>query len=405
MWILFAEKGPNKGKSYNLKPGGELTVGRLKSNDIVLNDDMLSRQHCRIFCKEGKIYVVDLKSRNGTLVNCRSVLQVVELKKGDIIKIGGTEFLLRKKDVDELIGKNIANYVFKKCLGRGGEGVVYLAEQIHLKRKVAIKVLSKKLASQKKYRERFMNEARVAATLNHRRLIGIYDIIHENDHVFFSMEYMSHGSLGGMVVDQKKLPSKLVLKYVKEAAEGLAYLEERGMVHRDIKPANLMLDNERSLKLGDFGTAMGGDSSIGEDNVMGSPSFMSPEHIQGLSLDSRSDLYSLGCTAFRLIAGFPPFSGNNVREILEAHLHKLPPSFQKVAPDLPAHIAQKLDTLLEKEPDDRYPNVAVFIKALNEPVSPRSRLKQTKKLKKSRVRTKKSSVNNPKRIIRKKRPS
>jgi serine/threonine protein kinase len=361
-WQLIIEKGNDKGQVQALTKDGKWVIGRSLKCEIPVDDEMLSREHCRLTAQDGKLTIEDLESRNGTQVNYRTVMKTMELKFGDVLQVGETEFRLTQKREDGLIGKTLSGYTFNKLLGRGGEGTVYLAKQINLDRDVAIKVLDEKLAKNSEHRKRFVAEAQTAATMNHRRLIGVFDIVEEGDIVFFSMEHMSGGSLSELISAKKKLAPKAVLRYLNEAAEGLVYLEEKGMVHRDIKPGNLMLNKEGFVKLGDFGTTTKGAGAIG-GNVMGSPSFMSPEHIQGFELDGRSDLYSLGCTAFRLMAGMPPFLGNSIKEILEGHLEKPAPRFKAAVPSLSPRQASILDKLLAKEPADRFPNAQALIDA------------------------------------------
>lgn len=408
MLYLVVEKGANTGLSLAFDEEAYYTLGRAPENNLVLNDDMVSREHCRLRVKAGRIYIQDLESHNGTLVNYRNLTKVVELREDDLLQIGETEMIVSNKEIDPLIGREIHDYIFKERLGRGGGGTVYLAKQTNLDRDVAIKVLDPRLALEQKYRDNFVKEARRAANLNHHRLIGVFDIVEEEDLVFFSMEYMNEGSLGEIAKKEKKLDIDMVFEYMKQATEGLMYLHEGNLLHRDIKPDNLMLDKEFSLKLGDFGTAIEG-TATNEGNIMGSPSFMSPEQIQGKVCDGRSDLYSLGCTAFRLLSGMPPFFGKTVKEILQAHIKEPAPTFETSVPELPAQLAEVYNKLLCKNPEDRFGSAAEFLEVLNS-VSLKPAKKSTKKKKRTKTSTRSSSAGSKRgktslnRIIRKKRP-
>jgi len=320
----------------------------------------------RIVSRGERLFVQDLDSHNGTHVNYQSITKL-ELKPDDMIQVGETEISVMIDEEDPFIGNTIEGYEFIRRLGRGGEGTVYLANQIKLEREVAVKVLDKDLSASPEARKRFITEARTAATLNHTHLVGIYDIVEDGDLVFFSMEFMAKGSLADLALIKKKISIDEVLDYINQALEGLVYLHKKGLVHRDIKPANFMLDEDRVMKIGDFGIASAGHTDVEKGHVLGSPHFMSPEHIQGLQLDARSDLYSLGCTAFRLMAGMPPFVGSTVKEILNAHLNSPPPLFRHAVPKIKPKIAKILDRLLSKEPEKRYADAVAFKAVLENP--------------------------------------
>ncbi|MGE4158309.1 MAG: protein kinase [Planctomycetota bacterium] len=364
MWRLQVERGPLKGKNYRLKGSGSVSVGRSSKNGIVIPDEMMSRIHCRLIANGDRLKLEDLGSHNGVQVNHLGV-KTCDLANGDLIILGETEIsVFLAEQEDPLIGKEIQGYKILERIGRGGGGTVYLAEQTKLLRKVAVKVLAPELSSQPEYVNRFLNEARTAATLTHPHLVGVFDIVHEESTVFFSMEHMQGGSLGELAMTEKVLAPAVVTAHLVQACQGLDYIHKKGFVHRDIKPANLMLDEAGTLKIGDFGIAL--RSTHGKvERVIGSPHFMSPEQARGLPLDSRSDLYSLGCTAFRLLSGMPPFVGASMEAVLMAHVQQKPPTFRAVK-GLSTRVATVLDPLLAKNPDERWGSAGILGEKLGE---------------------------------------
>jgi serine/threonine protein kinase len=368
MWSLIVEKGKQKGLKFNIKGSGVLTLGRLSSNQIKIEDSLISRTHCRFLSRDKRLFVEDLNSSHGTTVNFEKVSNK-EIFVGDMVLVGNTEIWVQGVEKDAFLGNTIGGYTFHYLLGRGGQGIVYLAEQSNLKRICAVKVLNQSLSDDESYRNSFLFEARVAAALNHENLIGIYDVYEQGDKVFFSMEHMPGGSLADIVSSEGEIPIKLCIKYIIEAAKGLAYIHGKGFVHKDIKPANFMVDGDGVLKIGDFGITAANNEQNTEGKVMGSPHFMSPEHILKKEVDERSDLYSLGCSAYRMITGKLPFTGKSVSEIVSGHVKRPAPSFVGVDPGLNDSAAKVLDKLLFKEKDNRFSSAKEFISFFKRAVS------------------------------------
>jgi len=359
MWRLIIEKGSEKGRIIKIKGDGSISIGGAQKNGITLDDELISDVHCLLTTKGEKLFIEDCQSEIGTQVNYEDTKKG-ELKEGDLIQVGASEIWVLSGKVNPLLGNTLGGYLFHIIVGRGGQGIVYLAEQVNLHRIVAVKVLDPTLASIEEKRKCFLDEARIAATLNHTHLVGIYDIVEEGEYVFFSTEYMSEGSLEDLLSIHKKLPIEDVLNYLIQASEGLSYLHNKGLVHKDIKPANFMLDEEGTLKIGDFGIASAGNTSTKGGKVLGSPYYISPEQILKKELDSRCDLYSLGCTAFKLMTGRPLFTGKTIKEILTAHLKSRPTRFRDAVPEIKNKVAKILDTLLSKNPDNRYNDASEF---------------------------------------------
>ncbi|MDQ5937498.1 MAG: eukaryotic-like serine/threonine-protein kinase [Cyanobacteriota bacterium erpe_2018_sw_21hr_WHONDRS-SW48-000092_B_bin.40] len=245
-------------------------------------------------------------------------------------------------------------------------GHVYLVDHAALNRRFALKVLSPQLVNEETWL-RFQSEAKTLATLNHPIFVKVYDLgIHEHSVPYYSMDFISGRSLEEILDEDGPLPANEALDLFIEALDGLAYAHRNGIIHRDIKPANIMRcsnDGTASVKILDFGiskligakdkTAQG-LTSAGE--IFGSPFYMSPEQSIGGSIDSRSDIYSIGCTMFEVLSGFVPFEGSNPFETLILHQESAPPLLSEVAPqlDLSPSIDLVLSKCLAKRPQDRY---------------------------------------------------
>ena len=258
----------------------------------------------------------------------------------------------------------IPGYRIEKLLGRGGMGEVFLATQERLDRKVALKLLSAKLCADADFVRRFQDEARAAAALSHPNVVVVHDVGVEGGRHFLSMEFMDHGNLEAQVARGARMGWQQVLAVLHDIASALVYAEGRGIVHRDIKPANLMQGAAGATKLADLGLATqieaeASDSESGR--IFGTPHFISPEQARGERVDGRSDLYSLGATAYRLLSGRTPFEGATTRDILRGHFTEKPPSLSSIDATIPAEVVRIVERLLEKKPDDRFPSAAVLL--------------------------------------------
>src|SRR5206468_116990 len=202
-------------------------------------------------------------------------------------------------------------YVLERRLGRGGMGVVYLARELRLDRRVAIKLLPPERAIQPTARERFLREARTAAQLSHPGIVPIYAVHEVSDFVYFAMAYVDGDTLGRRVRQRGPVPYDTAARLLEEVARALAYAHDRGVVHRDVKPDNILLDLATGRALvSDFGIArVGSGTTTGPQRVVGTAEFMSPEQVLGERVDPRSDLYSLGVVGFFALSGELPFVG------------------------------------------------------------------------------------------------
>ena len=250
---------------------------------------------------------------------------------------------------------------------------VYLAEQKSLARRVAIKVLNADLAKDATYVDRFEHEARSAASLVHAHIVQVYEVgVIENRH-FLSQEYVPGGTLGQLIQREGPLSPAKTIVVLWQVAEALSVAAERGLVHRDIKPDNLMLDRTGAVKVADFGLARLSEAATPrmtrEGLTIGTPLYMSPEQIEGREVDSRSDLYSLGVTAYHLLTGEPPFDGDTALAVAVRHLNEEPASIHTRRDSLPGELAHLVHRLMAKSPDDRYASPTELLDSLSEIMS------------------------------------
>lgn len=257
----------------------------------------------------------------------------------------------------DLTGTTLKDYRVLRRLGRGAMAEVYLAEQQSLDRQVALKVLNQDLAQDASYVERFQQEAKAAAALVHSGIVQIYEVGQAEGCYFIAQEYVAGKNLGELVEREGPLAAERAIDILRQAAAALDRAAMRGIVHRDIKPENLMLASSGEVKIADFGLArisQGAESKLTQvGQTMGTPLYMSPEQIEGRPLDSRSDLYSLGVTAYHLLAGEAPFRGETPLAVAVQHLNSEPPSLDESRLDLPVELSQLVHALLAKDPKDR----------------------------------------------------
>ncbi|HET7250093.1 MAG TPA: serine/threonine-protein kinase [Gemmatimonadales bacterium] len=250
-------------------------------------------------------------------------------------------------------------YVVERELGRGGMGIVYLARDIALDRPVAIKLLPPTLATPAQ-RERFLQEARTAARLAHPHIVPIHAAEQRGDLVFFVMGYIAGTTLAERIRAQGPLDPPTATRVLQEVAWALAHAHQHGVIHRDIKPENILLERGSGRALvTDFGIARVADAaSSGPQRVVGTARFMSPEQAAGASIDGRSDLYSLGVTAFFSLTGRLPFDAADAQGVLLQRETMPAPPIASLRSGLPPALSMAIDRCLAKEPADRLASAA-----------------------------------------------
>ncbi len=257
-----------------------------------------------------------------------------------------------------MIGKKILHYNIIEKLGEGGMGVVYLAEDTNLDRKVAIKFLPHHIAGNSDERKRFEIEAKAAAALNHPNIATIHAIEHTDDDVFIVMEYIEGKELREEVISGK-LGIERAVDIAIQIAEGLNAAHKKDIIHRDIKSANMMLTKEGQIKIMDFGLAKirGSVQLTKEQSTLGTAAYMSPEQTRGEDVDNRSDIWSFGVVLYEMICGQLPFKGDYDQAIIYSILNETPDPLTSLGTGVPMALEKIVNKCLMKQSSDRYQHV------------------------------------------------
>jgi YVTN family beta-propeller protein len=255
-------------------------------------------------------------------------------------------------------GAELAGYRIEALLGRGGMGVVYLAEQLRLKRRVALKLLAPELAADQRFRERFLRESELAASLDHPNVVPIYDAGEADGLLYIAMRYVEGTDLGTLLAQEGPLEPERAVQTVAAIAAGLDAAHARGLVHRDVKPANVLIAHDSHVYLADFGLTRSAQEGAPDEkpHLSGTLEYVAPEQIEGEPPDPAADIYALGCVLYHCLAGHPPYAKRTQMELLWAHFNEDPPSPHQLRPELPEAIDQVIATALAKDPAERYPS-------------------------------------------------
>jgi predicted Ser/Thr protein kinase len=261
-------------------------------------------------------------------------------------------------------------YVVRDELGRGASGVVYRADDLVLDRSVALKELAMTVTDDDT-RARFRREAKILARLNHSNIVQVYDLLEHGGRLWIAMELVEGGDLAALLNKKDRLKHEVVAHLGERMAEALAFAHGRGVIHRDLKPLNVLLVDDRTPKITDFGLAKLSEGNVHtvEGMVLGSPKYMSPEQADGRPVDERSDIYSLGIMLYHMLSGKPPFDGDT-RSVLMQHLRRKSPSLQKVVPDVPPVIARLVMQMLAKDPAQRPNDMKAVARGLRSSLEP-----------------------------------
>lgn len=253
-------------------------------------------------------------------------------------------------------------------IGHGGMARVYLANEVALDRQVALKVLSPLFAEYPEIVKRFQHEARTAGQLNHPHIVPVFAVYQGDGLSFFTMPFVKGASFREILHESAPLETDEALLYLRQAASGLAYAHQHGVIHRDVKPENMMLEETTGrLVLTDFGLAkaLGAESLTVPGDMIGTPHYMAPEQCEGDGeVDGRADQYSLALVAYEMLAGEYPFEVNGFREILMKQLTEDPPPLEERRPDLPDCVCEAIHRALSKSPDDRFDSIDDFARAM-----------------------------------------
>jgi eukaryotic-like serine/threonine-protein kinase len=267
-------------------------------------------------------------------------------------------------------GHMLGRYRLSRLLGSGAMGDVYLAEDPHIERQLAIKTVrigEGKPADLEDRKRRLLREAKAAGKLVHPNVVTLYDAGEAEGVLFLAFEFVSGSDLAHRLEDGPALTVGEVLRIGREAADALECAHRQGIVHRDIKPANLLLDQSGRVKVADFGIAkmVGQGTELTMDgSIVGSPHYLSPEQVRGEVLDGRSDVFSLGVVLYEMFGKQRPFQGESLTTLVYQILHQEPPPVPCARPDLAPRLAQLLNRMLAKDREHRFPSAAAVVAEL-----------------------------------------
>lgn len=264
----------------------------------------------------------------------------------------------------------LGKYKLLGLLGSGGMSTVYLAQHTIFEQRRAIKVLPRNRLASKTYLERFYREGRAAASLNHRNIVRVYDIGQEGDVHYLVMEFVEGQDIYSRVKETGPLSFVEAVDFTIQALTGLNHAHENGLVHRDVKPANLLVTPDGTVKVLDLGLALfrEEDSSltvIHNEKVLGTADYLSPEQaVDSHNVDRRADIYSTGCSLYYMLTGRPPFPDGTLAQRIARHQSIAPESVGKLRPETPRELVAIIEKMMEKKPENRFPDCKSAIEAL-----------------------------------------
>ncbi len=259
-------------------------------------------------------------------------------------------------------GDEFAGYRVERRLGRGGMGVLYLAVEPGLDRRVALKLIAPEAAADEVFARRFAEESRIAASIEHPNVVPIYAAGEEGGVPFIAMRYVAGADLARRLAREGRLDPAVAVELIAQIGNGLDAIHAAGLVHRDVKPANVLLGGDEGAEhayITDFGVARNVATESGltqTGRFVGTLDYVAPEQISGEAIDARVDVYALGCLLFKLLTGEVPFPREGEAARLYAHLHDPPPAPSLYVPEVSMALDDAVIRAMSKEPDDRYPS-------------------------------------------------
>ena len=265
-----------------------------------------------------------------------------------------------------MVGRTVSHYQLIEKIGQGGMGVVYRAEDLNLRRIVAIKFLRPDLISGDVQRQRFKKEAQAAASLNHPNIATIYHLVEIEDDVFFVMEYVDGQDLRDILEQSEILSIDRIIKYARQIAAGLKAAHDKNIIHRDIKPENIRITHDDHIKIMDFGIAKlpGNTRLTQEGSSLGTISYMSPEQTRGQNVDKRTDIWSFGAMLYEMLTGEEPFKGHYNEAVVYSILNENPEPIEHLRAHVPEFLKILTMKSLQKNPENRYQSIDDIIIAL-----------------------------------------
>lgn len=269
---------------------------------------------------------------------------------------------------EDLVGYTLGPYKLERLIGQGGFAWVFAAHHIGNRQPVAVKILKPRYSVDNQFEGRFRNESRVARDLHHPNIVRIQEVDQVDGFTYFSMD-LYPDSLGSFLSREERLSEAALLRIARDVAAGLAFAHGTGVIHRDIKVDNVLLTEDGTAVIADFGIARaisGYVSATGVNMTIGTPQYISPEQAQGRTIDGRSDLYALGVTLYKAATGEAPFRSSDWFELARMHVEDQPEAPHKKRPDLSPRFERIILKCLAKHPDERYPSAEALLVELEE---------------------------------------
>jgi class 3 adenylate cyclase/tetratricopeptide (TPR) repeat protein/predicted Ser/Thr protein kinase len=276
----------------------------------------------------------------------------------------------RAAGTDALLGEELAGYRVESRIGRGGMGVVYRAEDIRLGRRVALKILAPELAADARYRERFLQESRHAASLDHPNVVPVFEAGEDAGALFIAMRYIEGPDLGTLLERNGVLDPFEALEILGQAARALDAAHERGLLHRDVKPGNILVADGPHTYLTDFGLSrLVGAASVSSGRFIGTVDYVAPEQVEGATVGPEADVYALGAVLVECLTGATPYAHDSQLAVLWAHIQDDPPSVSSRRPELPVALDAVVARALAKKPEARFARCGDLVDAARRAVA------------------------------------
>ena len=336
------------------KNGEQHTVARLKDGDIV-----------------GEMAIVTGEPRNASVdaetdmeLWCLTRSQFDDISKEyPELRIFLTELVANRFETSKVTAhRTINKYIITDIIGRGGYNIVYKGVHADLNMPVAIKMMKHDLAMNPDFLDSFWNEAKIIASFNHNNIVRVYDIEKLYRTVFIIMELLEGEDLDEMLARFKTIPLPQAVDYLAQICSGLSYAHQRGIVHQDIKPGNIFVQRDGQVKILDFGLAC--PTGTADKVLAGTVFYMAPEQIKGEAVDQRTDIYSLGITAYEIVTGQRPYPEDDCMDLRDIHINQDIPDPERIVADLPKMLREFIITACNRDPDKRYQNADQTLEAL-----------------------------------------
>ncbi len=273
----------------------------------------------------------------------------------------------RPRRPSSMQNERFGNYEIISKIGQGAMGEVFRARDTVLSRDVAVKTILADMGGDDTLRRRFQREAQSAAGLNHPNIITVYDFGQEHERLYMAMELLEGQDLKHVIAERQLATLDAKLEVMEQVAEGLAFAHQNEVIHRDLKPANIHLQPGGQVKIVDFGLArLSGSDMTRAGMIMGTPHYMSPEQVRGERVDTRSDVFSVGCIFYEVLTARKPFDSDSMHAVLFKVLQEDPTPVRQILADLPVVVEQVLERCLAKDPHERFHDAGALLEALRE---------------------------------------